>query len=418
MERQGKKKIYFGWIVLATSFMIMMLQYSTSIQLGGLFLDPVSAEFGVTRSAASLMLTLTTMAGMLGFLFAGRMLSKMNIRLLMSVCFLLVSGCFAVSAFTNSMTVLYIVSAVRGVLNSFLTTLPVTIVLGNWFGNRMIGKVYGMALVGGSIGSVVLSPITGYIIGQFGRRGGYLFFAALPLVLIPLVLLTYYRTPEEKGFTRIGDAEYESDELKESSRENEGVSVKEAVKSASFRLAISAMLFTGALSQSWFNNGPAYLADVGFDAFSVSGIFSAVAVGNLFGRLVLGWIIDKFGIKRGFLAGGLISIGGFLLIVVGQQSIVTIIGSALLGFGTAIAALGVSLVTNDLFGRKDFGTITSYMNIAASLGASIIPLLLTAVYDIGGSYVPAWFMMIGFTVLLLVLIHLAFRFSIFKKREK
>lgn len=103
----------------------------------------------------------------------------------------------------------YIVAALVGVFAMGAGTIPVTLIITNWF-EKNRGLMISVALMGISIGGMVLSPILSAIIGQFGWRKAYFILGIVSLiVLIPIsVFLSavhrkmqdYFRTDREKKF--------------------------------------------------------------------------------------------------------------------------------------------------------------------------------------------------------------------------
>lgn len=400
-----KKRFYFGWWILVVCFLMMFLQFSPSIQLSGLFVSPMAEEFGVSRTASSLSITIGILTSMGASLFAGKFLTKHSIRLTVCVSLFLYSVCYFLTALCNSVAALYAIWVARGILGSVLTTLPVSIILNNWFGKKMIGKMVSISLVGAGFGSMVLNPVTGWFIETHGWRSAYYFYTILPLVLIPLVALTFYRKPEDKGFERIGNLPEETT----AEIDHSGVAAKDAVRTGGFWFSFAALTLIAGISQSWYNNGPSYLGSIGLDALSVSTVFSATAFGNMLGKLFLGAQCDRFGTKSGLMTGTGCAMAGYVLLILAGNSFLCYGGAALIGFGVAITTLASPLITSELFGRKDYGIIVGYLNIATSLGASLLPLVTSSIYDGGGSYLPAWYLLLGLGVLTFLFINIAYR---------
>ena len=326
---------------------------------------------------------------------------------------LIYAGCYLIISFTHSVAVLYALSVVRGLTGTVVTMLPTSIVLNNWFPKHMTGKVISIALVGVGTGSMVFSPITGYIIERFGWRSGYHFFAVLSILLIPFVALSYYRNPEEKGLARPQEAEGTADD-----KEAEGISASFAVKSIGFWLVAIAIACCAGASQSWYNNGASHLNSIGFASVTISTVFSLTAFGNIIGKLTLGALSDRFGARAGMSVGSGCVILGYIALVTAPVTVFQYAAGLLIGFGVAMVTLASPLITGDMYGRKDYGIIVGYFNIFASLGASLMPLLVSSVFDWTGGYTPAWYLMIALSLVSILSVLSAYHLTKFNRFPK
>ena len=408
------KKLYFGWVIVAVSFLVMMLQFSPSIQIAGLYVVPIAEDFGISRTASSFTITIGTLVSMVASLFSGRFLTKHSIRLTMCVGLLIYAGCYLTISFTRSVVVLYTISVVRGLIGTVVTMLPTSIVLNNWFPRRMTGKVISISLVGVGTGSMIFSPITGHIIENLGWRSGYRFFAVLSIFLIPFVVLTYYRTPEEKGLSRPS----EDDSTTLDDEDATGIAASYAVRSMGFWLVAVSIACCAGASQSWYTNGASHLNNIGFASVTVSTVFSLTAFGNMIGKLTLGALSDRFGARAGMSLGSGCVILGYITLVTAPTVVFHYAAGLLIGFGVAMVTLASPLITGDIYGRKDFGVIVGYFNIFASLGASLVPLLVSSVFDLTGSYTPAWYLMIAISVISILFVLSAYGLTKFDRVPK
>ena len=82
MSKEGN---YRGWVIVAVSFLILMFIFATCISCMGVYLKPVTDEFGISRTDFSLITTMQAFAMILSSLFVGKLLEKYNIKILMMI---------------------------------------------------------------------------------------------------------------------------------------------------------------------------------------------------------------------------------------------------------------------------------------------------------------------------------------------
>lgn len=66
------------------------------------------------------------------------------------------------------------------------------------------------------------------------------------------------------------------------------------------------------------------------------------------------------------------------------------VAASIIGFGLSFSTVAYSVVTQDLFGKRDFAGIYSTLTIFAGLGGALGSPLIAGVYDLMGSYRLAW----------------------------
>ncbi len=402
-----KRRIYPGWWIVITGILLMAIIFASVISLPGVFTIYVTEEFGISRTAFTTHMTISTLSSMLAALFVGKILQKYNIKLLMAAFTLVSIICFTAYSFATQLWHFYIISAVIGFCLMFLTGVPISILVNNWFGPKMKGKALGIAMTGSGIGAMVFNPVLGFINSTYGWRVSYRLLALLTLVIIlPLVLITVEKSPAEKGVARLGDVEggpHASDTVA-------GLTTSQAFRSVMFWvLFLSFFLF--AMTTTVFNvNGMPYFTDIGFDVVKAASMMSIASLAVIFGKLLLGAACDKWGARIG--AAGAIALlitGMILLIGAAKLSVLGFAAVAIFGLGNALGTVTVPLIVAELFGNRDFGSLVGICNMATSLGASIGPLFGAIVYDQSGSYIAAWTGDIALMVVMLVTVTVAYK---------
>lgn len=385
----------------------MALQFAPTATLPGLFVTSLTQEFDTTRTAVNFSLTIGVLAALFGMMVFSRAYTRFKLRQIMPFLLIICAGTYFITYFVTNIIQFYVVSAVRGFFAAGLNSLPISIIVNNWFGAGSRGKAVGIAMAGSGVGSMIFSPVTGLVIDTFGWRWGYMLFGAMCIVLLPLILIFFVQTPEEKGYIKIGQSEQE--QLAAAAHQATGISAARAVRTGAFWFAILSLLLLSGASQTWNNNAASYLGDIGISPVAAASILSFTSLGIIVGKLGLGAISDKFGIKTSMLMGSAFYLGTYIFcIVISRVPALAPAPAILAGLGMSICTIAPTILAGALFGNKDYAIIIGYFQMGSSLGSSLIPLAMTLVYDLTGSFMTAWYIAIGISLLSAVTILVVF----------
>ena len=150
-------------------------------------------------------------------------------------------------------------------------------------------------------------------------------------------------------------------------------------------------LINGMSAVALVHNVTPHLSDVGFSPITASAVAS-VSMGFLaFGKALVGYLYDKLGPRRAsFLSNGSMVLGfvGMLLVPFRPAIGLIVLGC---GVGGAFGAVATPILTEIMFGRKEFGAIVGGITAFGNIGAMVGPVAVSSVYDMTGSYKPALF---------------------------
>ena len=72
----SKKKIFYGWFIVAGCVLIMALGYAPLVSCASLFIKPITEDLGIGRSAYTLVNTISTLLGVFLAPLAGKLMSS------------------------------------------------------------------------------------------------------------------------------------------------------------------------------------------------------------------------------------------------------------------------------------------------------------------------------------------------------
>jgi MFS family permease len=262
------------------------------------------------------------------------------------------------------------------------------VLITRWFRQRR-GRAMGYAYLGLGLGGVVAPLTVNYLIQTLGWRTAIETVGiAILLVLYPVGVWITRSSPVEKGLVpgdivqRPGD---ENDSSKSSS-----LAVGAVVRTGNFWLIlIGSFLVVGAIG-AVIQHFILFLRDLGYSSLTASRFSTALLVSSLAGRVVIGYVADKFEKKNTMMVCYLL-IGSSVLMLGLTNHPATLWAFALVfGFSMGADYMLIPLVTADCFGTQSLGKILGLIIMGYSLGQWGAPWFVGKIFDVSHSYHPGW----------------------------
>jgi MFS family permease len=362
---------YPGWRVVAASAGGVFFSFaSLLVYTFGVFLKPIAAEFHWSRQAVSLAFGVAAIFIALCSPVLGMLLDRFPPRYILLPCFLIFGGAFAsLSLLTHHLWHLYLVFIVLGAVGNGTAHLAYSGALSTWFRERR-GMAFALLMSGGALGAMVLPSVAQGLITKFAWRGA---FALLGLSVLTIGLPLVMGVKRRPGFTVSlgGSAD---------------LSTAEGLRSWQFWIIV-AVLFAASLSQ---NGAIAHLAplltDRGVPPSSAAMAVSVLGGATLLGRLVTGWLLDRYFAPRvSFFLLALAALGTYLL-ASAHSAVAGSLGAALIGLGMGGEADITPYLLSRYFGLRSFSALYGYTWTAYALAGAVGPVLMGRVFDATGSY--------------------------------
>jgi MFS family permease len=274
--------------------------------------------------------------------------------------------------------------------------------LAGWFIKRR-GTIIGFAFAGMGLGVQAMSPLAQHLILRTGWRQTFAVQAMGTAVYACTVLLTLRNKPQDVGLQPYGAAQRQAGSATTSPASaarplTQSWTVPQALRTREFwALALVQLLIpTGIFPISVHQ--VAYLADLGFSVQLAATILGPMGLMSSFGRLLFGVLSDRIGRFGGVTLSVVCSQVGILVLVLITSSAVAwplYIYAVFFGLGYGARGPIISAIAADLFPVRSFGTIFGLISIGQGLGGALGPWFGGYVYDLLGSYRPAFTLAFG-----------------------
>ena len=395
MKRLINGKFFYGWIIVLYGFVLMSVSWGIVYNTASLFLVPISEELGFTRTQISYTMTLRALTQTLMALFAGRIYRKISIEPSMKIMSLVLVGSFYLLGISTKLWQFYLFTITSSLANSFLGIVPLSLVISNWFSEKR-GSALGFAFMGSGIGGMIFSSLSGRWIVVYGWARTYHLLGIMMLVFV--VPIAFFLLKEHPG--KMGLEPYGEKEQKQVFRE--GLSFKRTLGLPIFWILGVVTFLTAICYHILMISVAPHLAEIGYD-FKVAANILALVMGAIaLGKLVLGYLFDRFGLRVAIslsVFGSLIGLLGLLYGHVVYFLPFAIVGT---GLGSAYGTIADPLITRHVFGEKEYASIYGVYAASASFGGVIAPILHGRSFDSTGSYEAVLFQAAVLALLILL----------------
>ena len=392
----ARGRIYYGWFIVGVVLSGGIPRVGLNGSFFGIFLKPMSEEFGWTRAETTWAVTIGTLAAAAMGVYLGRVLDKFGPRWMMAGGFALLAASYFGLAFVTGLLTFYIAFAIgRSMMQSATGHQLMYALVSKWFVRRR-ARAISAATLGGYIGGIVLAPVVQAIIDGFSWRAAWVFFGALTLALavVPAMLLLR-RLPEDLGLRPDGDAVVGEAGAGGGGKPKAGadrvsLTQRQALHSVTFWL-LTVMVTVNSIATTGvsFHMVP-HFSDVGLSNTAAATSISFLTAGSIASTFVWGYLSDRTGAKL-MLLGSVLTLALATFVVASTTTIPTAyLGAALFGVGLAGTGLLSEVVWADFFGRQHLGGIRGATLPFQMTGNASGSLIAAFLFDLRGSYDDAF----------------------------
>lgn len=396
-----QRKIFYGWWVVAGCILVTMTMVPPIMALSNKYLIYVTEDLKISRSAFTLANTVLQALGIFLSPFVTRFLAQGNMKVIQSVSILGYCASYFSYSLANSPIHLYISSFLLGIFYLNATLIPVSMMVTNWFTARR-GLAMSLAMAGIGVGGTIFSPVLTFFLESYGWRTSYRLMALIILVIaLPASLFLLKKRPEDVGLEPLGG---QATTAAKGARPSGGVniSVRQSWGKFFFWILLIGMLTNGLINAGALGHFPPAMQE-SHGAAVQAAVISAYSLISIGGKLILGWINDRFGVVVSTTYACTLFGLSFVFILLSEESVAMLYAMAVVfGLGNAIGTVTPPLITAEVFGKENYSKAYGIVNSFTQVGLSLGSLAVASVYDATGTYRFAWVMLLVLTAVTLV----------------
>ena len=398
-----RMRLHRAWLVAGVTFLVLLSAacFRSSV---GVMIVPFEMEFGWTRAATSLAVSVNLVIYGVTAPFAAALMERFGIRRVAVFALALIAAGTGLTVVMSQTWHLVLLWGVFVGLGTGATALVFgALVAQRWFTRRR-GLVIGVLGAAWATGQLVFLPIIARTIDNHGWRVASAGIALICVGLIPLVWFVIADRPSDVGLRPFGA----TDEVTQAERDvNTTHSAMRAARSAVTALTTAARtrafwLLAGTFFVcGWTTNGiisthfvPA-MHDHGVTATTAASLLAIVGVFDLIGTIGSGWLTDRvdprilLGIYYGLRGVALLALPIILGPNIDPPLIVVMI---LFGLDWVATVPPTAILCARIFGPERGPVVFGWVFASHMIGAAFAASVSGWIRDSMGDYASAWFL--------------------------
>ena len=358
-----------AWRMCIGACILQLCLVGLSINAFSVYFPYILEHCGLSNTQSASLLTVRNCVAFTGLFFVGKVYEKLELRVGITVAFLLFALGMFIYSLAKSYPVLLLAAFVIGLGYSLGGMYPVSLLLHRWF--RLHEPVAlgistactGMAVI---FGSPLITSISEAFGVQISLRAHCLMLLAGAVICFALIRNWPKDIPARRQI------------------------VKEKKKIPfRFHWMYVAAVCIGVNANTAFQFVAMHFTNLGLSAYQVAAIVSVLGTALMMSKFLFGGAVDHFGAHKTNRVFMLISALGLgLACVCGKNYTLAMLAMILFGLGLAYSTIGFTIYAEDLSAVEEFEARVKEYQICYTLGALISSPIPGIMADATGSYVP------------------------------
>jgi MFS family permease len=388
VEPVATPPFFYGWYIALGGALSNFLVSGISVWGFGVFIQPLRAEFGWSSAVIAAGFSIRSFQQGALAPFVGALVDRIGPRRMMLAGSLALSAGFFVFAAAQNVGMYFAASLLIALGQSVGTFTAFTATLMRWFSLKR-GRAMGI-LNAGNGGGYFLVPGIAFLVSIAGWREALVVCAVANLVISLPVAYLMRDHPADLGLAPDGATRTAVMAAAPAlaQRQLEGASLAEALRSRAFYHLAFAQAVGGGAVNAWIVHTIPHLENAGFSLGAAAAIGVGFAACQVVLRPASGFLGDRVGRRRLFIAGFAMLSAGLVVFsqLTTQRLWLLPIYYVTFAFGQATWVVLQAATIADYFGARRFATINGLANLLQTPVGVLSPVIAGAVFDRTGTY--------------------------------
>ncbi|MDP6127602.1 MAG: MFS transporter [Dehalococcoidales bacterium] len=380
------KKFFYGWLIVAFGALIFSVN-AFPIYGFGIFLTPLTKEFGWRRGAISGAVSIGMLINGTFAIVAGRLSDKYGPRIFITAAGIFMGIGLLLMSRIDSIWQVYLIWGISLGVGLSGTVIPITTTIPRWFISKR-GLAISIPAAGFGLGAIVAPLIIQKLISTVDWRMSFVIIGLIPLALTVPLAQFIRKSPAQIGLAPYG--ENGSPEVNASSDQARGYTFDEAFRSRKFWLFGVINFGFGFCLQTIMTHIVPNAIDLGIQPSTAAILLSLIATSSVPSKFLSGFISDKIGSVRALSVSLTMITLALAFLVFADTLPLLYMFALLLGVSYGLAIPLWTIVAADLFGLESLGSISGVLFFLNVTGGAVGAPFSGWIFDSTGSYFPAF----------------------------
>jgi MFS family permease len=393
--------VFYGWYIVAVACLVSMMSMGISAYGLGVFIKPIEADLGWSRTDISLGQTLSTgVMGLAGFVLGG-LVDRQGGRLLMVLGAVFAGSAYVLLSQVQELWQYYLITAL--VLTpgmGMMGAIVLNVVVSNWFLQRR-GRAIALTNLGVSFGAILVPKVATWIIETHGWRTAWVAIGiSIWVLVIPPSWFVMRRRPEDHGLepdgglieimgrgSAVAAQRAAADRLRWTRRQ--------VMRTPTLWMLIFVFGFGSVGMMGMLLHMVPFLSDSGYSPAAAATAFTMVGFSGLISKPLWGLAVERF--EARFVAAAEFSALGLGVLAISLASTLPLMYGSIFLFGIGVGGMMTvqETVWADYYGRLTLGMVRSIGRAFTIVFSAAGPLVAALAYDVRGSYELAFLLFVG-----------------------
>ncbi|MDO5335232.1 MAG: MFS transporter [Coriobacteriia bacterium] len=395
---------HYERVVCACCFLFLFVNIGLPSTSFNVYQPYIVAVPGIGDTGGSLVLAVRTFVSLLCMFEVAKWYQLLDCRLGAFISCCLTALGFLVYGFADSLPLFCLGAAIAGAGYGLGGMVCMTLLVGRWFESN-VGTAVGIAACGSGVASVVMPIIAHMLIESYSLSVSFWFEASLAVVVGLLVVLLLRNRPQE-----VGADPYVNPHEAEDGKPHVHMGSTRPLRPLAHHAMFLGMICIGGISVGGFGYLGILMTSSGFAPLFGAFVLSVAGLALTLGKFVTGIVFDAVGTRLGSLIFFLMMITGLVMCCFAgmQNEILMACGAILLGLGSALGTVGISVWSLDLSTPLERTRLVRDLQIAYAFGGFAFNFIPGPLMDLLGTYSVSYGILTAMAVVAFLVVMLVY----------
>lgn len=399
-----RRKIHYGWVICLVGTLIFIGNCGFATNVMPAYF-PFLKDAGYTGTQTSFLVSIRCGFSVLGTFLGTAFCRKVSIKAdLLMAAVLSVVG-YVLMAAASAYWYYIVAASLLGLSQGAGSMIPVTLLVFNWFSSRR-ATAMAIGAAGSGVSAFIFPPFITSLVKKFGLSLSFFMTAGIAALVLLIILLLVKDTPEQMGLMPYDGGKPEKKKIKP-------VNTYDIPRKLEIAF-LAAMVIFGAASMASYSHYSILFTTNGYTKELAALAVSFNGAILILGKVSFGAVADRIGgRKASFLYMAILIVGISLCCFCTGSVFLLFLAMFLSGFGLPPASVGLSVWADDFATADKRSSLLRNLQMCYSVGGMLMSTVPGSIYDLSGSYVPAFVLNTG-----LMLVFTGVLIFLYRKKDR